>query len=121
SRPRRGRWSRRSSPRRCENPAVDERSDHEGRTMMMNPNHLLNAANVMLLLAYSVRDVLWLRLLAAAASVIAAPYYVLQPQPLGPPLAWSMVFASPKPAAREQLARIANKDLTAKLLRLTAE
>jgi hypothetical protein len=60
----------------------------------MNPNHLLNVANVMLLLAYSVRDVLWLRLLAVAASLIAAPYYVMLPQPLWPPLAWSLVFAS---------------------------
>jgi len=60
----------------------------------MNPNLLLNAANVMLLIAYSVRDVLWLRLLAAASSVIAAPYFVMQPQPLWPRLAWSAVFAA---------------------------
>jgi len=53
----------------------------------MNPNHLLNAANVMLLLAYGGRDVHWLSLLAAAASLVAAPYYVMQPQPLWPPLA----------------------------------
>jgi len=60
----------------------------------MNPNHLLNAANVMLLLAYGGRDVLWLRLLAAAASLAARPLLRHAAAPLWPPLAWSLVFAS---------------------------
>src|SRR5262249_7373553 len=86
-------------PREVADVRVDQtaepRSDHEGNPMIeMNPNLLLNAANVMLLIAYSVRDVLWLRLLAAASSVIAAPYFVMQPQPLWPRLAWSAVFAA---------------------------
>jgi len=45
-------------------------------------------------IAYSVRDVLWLRLFAVAASLIAIPYYVLQPTMLWAPLAWSVVFAA---------------------------
>jgi len=59
-----------------------------------NPNHFLHAANVLLLVAYSVRDVLWLRLFAVASSLIAIPYFVLQPTPLWVPIAWSSVFAS---------------------------
>lgn len=57
------------------------------------PDYFIHAANVLLLIAYSVRDVLWLRLFAVAASVIAIPFYVLQPTVLWAPLAWSVVFA----------------------------
>src|SRR5215204_5971799 len=57
------------------------------------PDYFIHAANILLLIAYSVRDVLWLRLFAVAASLIAIPYYVLQPTMLWPPLAWSVVFA----------------------------
>jgi hypothetical protein len=57
------------------------------------PDYFIHAANVLLLIAYSVRDVLWLRLFAVAASLIAIPYYVLQPTMLWAPLAWSVVFA----------------------------
>jgi len=57
------------------------------------PDYFIHSANVLLLIAYSVRDVLWLRLFAVAASLIAIPYYVLQPTMLWAPLAWSVVFA----------------------------
>src|SRR5215831_14251982 len=56
-------------------------------------DYFIHAANILLLIAYSVRDVLWLRLFAVAASLIAIPYYVLQPTMLWAPLAWSVVFA----------------------------
>ena len=59
-----------------------------------NPNYFIHAANVLLLVAYSVRDILWLRLFAVAASLIAMPFYVLQPAPLWAPLSWSAVFAA---------------------------
>ena len=59
-----------------------------------NPNYFIHAANILLLVAYSVRDILWLRLFAVAASLIAMPFYLLQPAPLWVPLAWSAVFAS---------------------------
>ena len=58
-----------------------------------NPNYFIHAANVLLLVAYSVRDILWLRLFAVAASLISLPYFVLQPTPQWPPIAWSVVFA----------------------------
>ena len=59
-----------------------------------NPNYFLHAANVLLLVAYSVRDILWLRLFAVLAAVISIPYFVLQPQPLWVPIGWSVVFAT---------------------------
>ena len=59
----------------------------------LTPDYFIHAANVLLLIAYSVRDVLWLRVFAVAASVIAIPFYVLQPTVLWAPLAWSVVFA----------------------------
>lgn len=59
-----------------------------------NPNYFLHAANIMLLVAYSVRDILWLRLFAVTASLVSIPYFVLQPAPLWAPIAWSSVFAT---------------------------
>ena len=58
-----------------------------------NPNYFIHVANILLLVAYSVRDILWLRLFAVAASLISLPYFVLQPTPQWPPIAWSVVFA----------------------------
>jgi len=59
-----------------------------------NPNYFIHAANVLLVVAYSVRDILWLRLFAVAASLISIPYFVLQPTMLWAPLSWSVVFAA---------------------------
>jgi hypothetical protein len=59
----------------------------------INPNYFIHAANVLLLVAYSVRDVLWLRLFAVASALIAIPYFVLQPATLWAPLSWTVVFA----------------------------
>ena len=60
----------------------------------ITPDYFIHAANVLLLVAYSVRDVLWLRLFAVAASLIAIPFYILQSTVLWAPLAWSVVFAA---------------------------
>jgi len=57
-------------------------------------DYFLGAANVLLLVGYSVRGVLWLRLLAAASSLTAIPYYALQPTPLWAPIIWNIVFAT---------------------------
>ena len=59
----------------------------------MNANLFIHAANILLLLAYSVRDILWLRLFAVSSSLIAIPYFVLQPTPQRAPIAWSVLFA----------------------------
>jgi len=60
----------------------------------LNPNHFIHVANVLLLVAYSVRDILWLRLFALASGLIAIPYFVLQPTPLWAPLVWSVIFVA---------------------------
>jgi Popeye protein conserved region len=60
----------------------------------MNPNYFIHAANVLLLVAYSVRDILWLRLFAVGASFVSIPYFLLQPTKLWAPLSWSVVFAA---------------------------
>jgi Popeye protein conserved region len=59
-----------------------------------SPNYFIHAANVLLVVAYSVRDILWLRLFAVGASLISIPYFVLQPTTLWAPLSWSFVFAA---------------------------
>jgi len=59
-----------------------------------NPNHFLHLANMLLLVAYSVRDILWRRLFAVTSSLIAIPYFILQPTPLWVPIGWSAVFAA---------------------------
>lgn len=59
----------------------------------INPNYFIHAANVLLLFAYLLRDMLWLRLLALASSLCAMPYFILHPKPLWAPLLWSVVFA----------------------------
>jgi hypothetical protein len=43
--------------------------------MHPNLNWFFHAANIILVVGYSVRDVLWLRLLAAASSLIALPFF----------------------------------------------
>jgi CRP-like cAMP-binding protein len=58
-----------------------------------NPDYFIHAANFLLLAAYSVRDILWLRLLAVASSLSAIPYFVFQPAPLWAPIIWSALFA----------------------------
>jgi Popeye protein conserved region len=54
---------------------------------------LVHLSNILLLIAYSVRDILWLRWFAVAAAVINIPYYLLQSSILWPPVAWGAVFA----------------------------
>jgi hypothetical protein len=61
---------------------------------LFSPSYFLHAANILLLVAYSVRDILWLRLFAVAASLISLPYFILQPEPLWAPIIWSSVFAT---------------------------
>jgi hypothetical protein len=59
----------------------------------MNISYFIHVANVLLLVAYSVRDILWLRLFAVAAALISIPYFALQPTPLWEPLGWTVLFA----------------------------
>jgi CRP-like cAMP-binding protein len=58
----------------------------------VNLDYFIHAANILLLGAYSVRDILWLRLLAVASSLAAIPYFLLQPIPLWAAFGWSVLF-----------------------------
>jgi Cyclic nucleotide-binding domain len=55
-------------------------------------DYCIHAANILLIAAYSVRDILWLRVLAVASSLAAMPYFLLQPTPLWPAFGWSVLF-----------------------------
>ena len=55
-------------------------------------DYCIHAANILLLAAYSVRDILWLRLFAVASSTIAMPYFLFQPKPLWAAFCWSVLF-----------------------------
>jgi hypothetical protein len=57
-------------------------------------DYFIHAANILLLAAYSVRDILWLRVLAVASSLAAIPYFLLQPTPLWAAFGWSVLFTA---------------------------
>ena len=61
--------------------------------MDMQPvEYLVHASNLMLLVSYSVRNILWLRWFAVAAAVANVPYYLDQNTVLWPPVIWGGVF-----------------------------
>ena len=63
--------------------------------MNVNPLDLLvHFSNILLLLAYSVRDILWLRWFAVAAALTNIPYFLLQRHVLWPPILWGAVFTA---------------------------
>ena len=57
-------------------------------------DYLVHFSNVLLLVAYSVRDILWLRWFAVAAALTNIPYFLLQPNVLWPPVLWALVFTT---------------------------
>ena len=56
-------------------------------------DYLVHFSNILLLVAYSVRDILWLRWFAVAAALTNIPYYLVQGTVLWPPVLWGTVFA----------------------------
>jgi hypothetical protein len=52
----------------------------------------VHTANVLYLASYSVRDILWLRLLTVVAGATLMPFYYLQPEPLMVPIYWNCLF-----------------------------
>jgi hypothetical protein len=54
---------------------------------------LIHVANVMYLLSYLVKDILWLRLLSILGGALLMIMYALAVPPLFTPLAWGTVFA----------------------------
>ena len=61
---------------------------------MLGLDALVSVANVVYLFSYSVRDILWLRILTVLGALLLLPYYYLQPEPLWPPIAWNLVFVA---------------------------
>ena len=53
---------------------------------------LINLSNIVFLLAYSVRDVLKLRILAIVGEGLTLPYYYFQNEILWPPIVWGVAF-----------------------------
>ncbi|MEM9105133.1 MAG: cyclic nucleotide-binding domain-containing protein, partial [Pseudomonadota bacterium] len=54
---------------------------------------LVTVANVIYLCSYSVRDILWLRILSVCGILLLLPYYYLQDTPLWTPMGWNVFFA----------------------------
>lgn len=61
---------------------------------MSKLDYLAHASNLMMLVSYSVKDILWLRWFAVAASIAIIPYYLLQSTTLWPPVVWACVFTA---------------------------
>jgi CRP-like cAMP-binding protein len=53
---------------------------------------LIHIANVLYLLSYLVKDILWLRLLTVVAGIVLLAFYVFQPVPLWPAIGWNTLF-----------------------------
>lgn len=53
---------------------------------------LLTLANVIYLCSYSVRDILWLRILTVVGASLTLPYYYFQEAPLWAAIAWDTIF-----------------------------
>jgi hypothetical protein len=61
----------------------------------MHPtDYLVHFSNVLMLVAYSVTDILWLRWFAVAAALTNIPYFLVQPTRLWPPVVWALVFTT---------------------------
>jgi CRP-like cAMP-binding protein len=57
-------------------------------------DYLVHFSNILLLVSYSVRDMLWLRWFAVAAALTNMPYFLLQQTVLWPPILWALVFTA---------------------------
>lgn len=53
---------------------------------------LIHVANVLYVLSYLVKDILWLRLLTVVAGSVLLAYYVLLPVPLWAAIGWNIIF-----------------------------
>src|SRR5262245_20764116 len=62
------------------------------RNSDMSASAVIHVANVLYLLSYSVKDMLWLRCLTVVAALCLLPYYYVQPVPLTAAIAWNLLF-----------------------------
>jgi CRP-like cAMP-binding protein len=56
--------------------------------------YMVHFSNILMLVSYSVRDILWLRWFAVAAALTNMPYFLSQRDILWPPILWAMVFTA---------------------------
>lgn len=61
-------------------------------SQVLGLNGLVNLSNLVFLWAFSVRDVLKLRILSVASSCVILPYYYFQREALWPPIFWGVAF-----------------------------
>ncbi|MEM8661948.1 MAG: hypothetical protein AAGF35_13775, partial [Pseudomonadota bacterium] len=61
---------------------------------MLGLDILLAIANISYLASYSMRDILWLRVLTIIGISVLMPYYYLQPSTLWGPIGWNLLFLS---------------------------
>jgi CRP-like cAMP-binding protein len=61
---------------------------------MQPSDYLVHFSNILLLVSYSVRDMLWLRWFAVAAALTNIPYFLVQDTVLWPPVLWASVFTA---------------------------
>jgi hypothetical protein len=57
-------------------------------------DYLMHFSNILMLVAYSVRDILWLRWFAVAAALTVIPYFLFQGTVLWPPILWAFIFTA---------------------------
>ncbi len=55
---------------------------------------LINAANLLYLFSYLVRDILWLRVLTVVAASCLIPYFYFRPDPLLVAIYWNLLFTT---------------------------
>ena len=55
---------------------------------------LIHIANVLYMLSYLMRDILWLRVLTVLAASCLIPYFYFRPEPLMAPIYWNLLFTS---------------------------
>jgi CRP-like cAMP-binding protein len=60
----------------------------------MSIDYLVHFSNILLLVSYSVRDILWLRWFAVGAALTNIPYFLFQQSVLWPPVLWASVFTA---------------------------
>lgn len=54
--------------------------------------YFIHVANILYLFSYTMRDILWLRILTVAAACFLIPYFYFRPDPLIPAIFWNVVF-----------------------------
>lgn len=63
-------------------------------TMQFDFDLLIHAANILYLLAFMVRGILWLRIFTVVAAFCLIPYFYFRPEPLMVPIYWNLLFTS---------------------------